>query len=67
MPMYTLTTRRGTPDKLELRYAETDVQITLKQIPLSPIIGVWLEVTEKIEYATTGFYSIDIVNKFTGQ
>ena len=67
MPMYTLTTRRGTPDKLELRYAETDVQITLKQIPLSPIIGVWLEVTEKIEYATTGFYSIEIANKFTGQ
>ena len=67
MPMYTLTTRKGTPDKLELRYAETDVQITLKETPLSPFIGYWVEVTEKIEYATTGFYSIEIVNKFTGQ
>ena len=67
MPMYTLTTRKGTPDKLQLRYAETDAQITLKETTLSPFIGDWVEVTEKIEYATTGFYSIDIVNKFTGQ
>ena len=67
MPMYTLTTRRGTPDRLELRYAETDTQITLKQTALSPMIGAWVEVTEKIEYATTGFYSIEMTNKSTGQ
>ena len=67
MPMYTLTTRKGSPDKLELRYAETDTQITLKQTALSPMIGAWVEVTEKIEYATTGFYSIEIKNKSTGQ
>jgi len=67
MPMYTLTTRKGSPDKLELRYAETDTQITLKQTALSPMIDAWVEVTEKIEYATTGFYSIEIINKSTGQ
>lgn len=67
MPMYTLTTRKGTPDRLELRYAETDTQITLKQTALSPMIGAWVEVTEKIEYATTGFYSIEMTNKSTGQ
>lgn len=67
MPMYTLTTRKGSPDRLELRYAETDTQITLKQTALSPMIGAWVEVTEKIEYATTGFYSIEIKNKSTGQ
>lgn len=67
MPMYTLTTRKGTPDRLELRYAETDTQITLKQTALSPMIGTWVEVTEKIEYATTGFYSIEMTNKSTGQ
>jgi hypothetical protein len=65
--MYTLTTRKGTPDRLELRYAETATQITLKQTPLSPMIGTWVEVTEKIEYATTGFYSIEMTNKSTGQ
>jgi hypothetical protein len=67
MPMYTLTTRKGTPDKLQLRYAEIDAQITLKETPLSPFIGDWVEVTEKIEYTAAGFYSIEIVNKFTGQ
>ena len=67
MPMYTLTTRKGSPDRLELRYAETDTQITLKQTALSPMIGAWVEVTEKIEYATTGFYSIEMTNKSTGQ
>ena len=67
MPMYTLTTRKGTPDKLQLRYAEIDAQITLKETTLSPFIGDWMEVTEKIEYTAAGFYSIEIVNKFTGQ
>lgn len=67
MPMYTLTTRKGSPDRLELRYAETDTQITLKQTALSPMIDAWVEVTEKIEYATTGFYSIEMTNKSTGQ
>ena len=66
MPMYTLTTRKGTPDRLELRYAETDTQITLKQTALSPMIGAWVEVTERIEYATTGFYSIEMTSKSTG-
>ncbi|NNK83682.1 MAG: fibronectin type III, partial [Flavobacteriaceae bacterium] len=46
MPMYTLTTRKGSPDRLELRYAETDSQITLTQTDLAPLIGTWLEVTE---------------------
>ena len=67
MPIYTLTTRKGSPDRLELRYAETDTQITLKQTALSPMIDAWVEVTEKIEYANTGFYSIEMTNKSTGQ
>ncbi|GGD27437.1 T9SS type A sorting domain-containing protein [Hyunsoonleella pacifica] len=60
MPMYTLTTRKGNPDQLELRYAETDRQITLKKMDLAPFKGVWLEVTETINYATDGIYSIEI-------
>lgn len=61
MPMYTLTTRKGTPDQLELRYAETDNQITLAQTDLAPLIDSWLEVTETIEYGTFGTYEIEIV------
>ena len=37
MPMYTLTLRKSNPDRLELRYAETDSQITLTQTDLAPL------------------------------
>ena len=60
MPMYTLTLRKSSPDRLELRYAETSSQITLKQTDLDPFKGVWVEVTETIQYGTSGYYSIEI-------
>ncbi len=60
MPMYTLTARKGTPDRLELRYAETDTQITLQQTDLTPLKGTWLEVTETIKYGASGTYTIEI-------
>lgn len=58
MPMYTLTARKGNPDRLELRYAETNKQITLLQEDLSPFIGTWLSVTERVTYGYEGKYSI---------
>jgi hypothetical protein len=60
MPMYTLTLRKGNPDRLELRYAETTSQTTLKQTDLAPLKGAWLEVIETITYRTSGAYSIEI-------
>ncbi len=60
MPMYTLTARKSSPDRLELRYAETDSQITLAQTNLLPLVDTWLEVTERIEYGTSGTYDIEI-------
>lgn len=60
MPMYTLTTRKSSPDRLELRYAETDTQVTLAQTDLAPLIGVWMEVTETITYGVNGTYDIEI-------
>lgn len=60
MPMYTLTTRKGNPDRLELRYAETSSQVTLTQTDLAPFIGTWLEVTETITYGSNGSYEITI-------
>jgi len=60
MPMYTLTTRKGTPDKIQLRYAETDAQVTLFQTEISPFIGTWLEVIETITYGNNGTYAIEI-------
>lgn len=60
MPMYTLTARKGTPDQLQLRYAETSSQVTLTQTSLAPFIDTWLDVTETIKYDTSGTYSIEI-------
>ncbi len=60
MPMYTLTTRKSSPDRLELRYAEIDKQITLTQIELSPLINRWVIVTETILYGTKGSYKIEL-------
>lgn len=62
-PMYTLTARYGsTTDKLELRYAETSSQTTLKQTDLTAFKGVWVDVIETINYGTSGTYSI-VINK----
>lgn len=60
MPMYTLTLRKGSPDQLQLRYAETGSQITVSQTDLAPLIGTWLEVTEIINYSMSGSYEIVI-------
>ena len=60
MPLYTITLRKSTPDRLELRYAETDSQITLQQTDLAPFKGVWLEVEETITYGDSGSYTIEI-------
>lgn len=60
MPMYTLTTRKSSPDRLELRYGEIDSQITLIQTDLAPFINRWLSVTQTIEYGMNGFYQIEI-------
>jgi len=60
MPMYTLTTRKSSPDRLELRYAEIDNQVTLDQTELAPLINRWLEVTETVEYGHQGYYQIEI-------
>jgi hypothetical protein len=60
MPMYTLTARKGTPDKLELLYAEFGSSNKIAQIDLDDLLGNWVVVTENIKYANPGTYSIEI-------
>ena len=59
-PIISLTARKGSPDRLELRFAPTDEQSTLKSVELDLIRSHWVEVTEIIEYADKGSYSIEI-------
>jgi len=61
-PTITLTARKANPDRLELRYAEAFDQVTLDQIELDDLKGIWLEVTETIFYgeADSGSYDLEI-------
>ncbi len=61
MPLITLTTRKGSPDQLELRYAPNTKQGTLKKTDLEPFKGTWLEVKETVKYSEVGVYSIEII------
>ena len=58
MPLITLTTRKGSPDKLELRYARTTSQTTIYSKELDPMKGVWIQATEIVKYGETGTYSV---------
>lgn len=59
-PLITLTARKGTPNRLELRYAETSTQVTLAQTDLAPFKGVWVQVVETVSYGDPGTYHLSI-------
>jgi len=61
MPLITLTARKGSPDKLELRYAESFSQTTLYQTDLAPLKGVWVEAKEMISYDEVGLGKYAII------
>lgn len=60
IPMITLTLRKATKDRLELRHTSTKDQSTIAKIDLSLLKGHWVEVTELIKYGDSGSYSIKI-------
>lgn len=61
MPLITLTPRKGDPDQLELRYAESTSQVTLDKVDLSLFKGNWVAVTETVTYGESGKYEISIL------
>ena len=68
MPLFTLTVRKGNPDKLELRYAKNKSQISLGKVSLESLKGQWVEVTETILFDDEkGKYEIKITNVKTGK
>lgn len=60
IPMISLTLRKSSPDRLELRYTPTNDQNTIKTANLDLFRGNWVEVTEIITFSETGSYSIEI-------
>ncbi len=60
MPLITLTARKGSPDKLQLRYAQNTSQITEHEVPLDPFKGNWVEVEEVVSFGESGRYQLKI-------
>lgn len=54
MPSFTLTARKGNPDKLEIRHSEVLTATLLHQVNLDLIKGKWVEAKETIVYGEIG-------------
>jgi hypothetical protein len=61
-PLFTITARKGTPNKLELTYTASSAGSTTKPAiaDLSLFEGIWVEATEKIEIGASGKYAITL-------
>lgn len=61
-PLFTLTLRKGTPNKLELIHviSETSGSDKLRTVNLSLFEGVWVEATEQILVGANGSYAISL-------
>jgi hypothetical protein len=62
-PLWTITPRAGSPEKLELIHTGNTAGSTLgkvKTVDLVAFKGTWVEVTEKVVYKTAGSINIEI-------
>lgn len=61
-PIFTLTVRKGTPNKIELIYVKDQFSATDKKqiVDLSSFEGVWVEATETITIGINGTYSMSL-------
>lgn len=59
-PLFTLTPRLGTPNKLELIYVENSTSGTNKVciVDLLPFLGNWVDAEERIKVGSNGIYTI---------
>ena len=65
-PQITLTPRAGSPEELELRYAQNQSSVVIGTADLSLFKGEWVEATEIVTYGEPGVYQISLVNVNTG-
>ena len=65
-PLYTLTPRKASPDRLELRYGELESSVIMSQADIAPFIDEWVSVSEEILYDEEGTYSIVITRVSDG-
>ena len=67
-PIFTLTPRLGTPNKLELIYVENSTSGANKVniVNLLPFLGNWVDAEERINVSGNGFYSIVLKKRSDG-
>ena len=67
-PIFTLTPRLGTPNKLELIYVENATSGTNKVsiVELLPFLGNWVDAEERIKVGSNGIYSIVLKKRSDG-
>jgi len=67
-PIFTLTPRLGTPNKLELIYVENGTSGTNKVsiVNLLPFLGNWVDAEVRINVGSNGFYSIVLKKRSDG-
>jgi hypothetical protein len=61
-PLFTITPRLGTPNKLELLYvaSATSGIDKLRNVDLLPFEGIWIDAEEKIKVGSSGTYSLTL-------
>lgn len=67
MPQITFTARKASPDRLELRYAKTTSQTTLLQVPIAPMLGIWVQAEQIVVFGENGKYEMRLTNAETGE
>jgi hypothetical protein len=61
-PMWTLTPRAGSPEKMQIIYSGASSGGVRTDVNLAPFKGEWVEVLEKITFGAAGKYSI-VINR----
>ncbi len=60
MPKITLTLKKSTPNRLQLRYAQNTSQVTVYEEDLTPFEGEWVQAQETILFGESGTYHLTI-------
>jgi hypothetical protein len=69
-PIITLTTRAGSPDKLQVIYSAPSGKSgggTLTSIDLAPFKGAWIQISETVTYSASAKYSLYIKRMSDGK
>lgn len=61
MPLITLTPRKSSPNKLQLRYASSTSQSTIYETALAPFLGVWIDAKETVLFDEVGLGQYELL------